>query len=152
MAISPSVLPTGSESSLRARHRLAVQLPIYVDHRPMLAVMKTIELREPTFFVLAALADGPKHGYAISREAASLSAGRVQLKTGTLYAALDRLDDQKLISASGEEVVDGRLRRYYRLTDAGAEVLAAEVERMRTNAAQVTARLRSRSLRPETAQ
>jgi DNA-binding PadR family transcriptional regulator len=48
-------------------------------------------MREPTYFVLASLLDGPLHGYAIIRRAAQLSGGRVRLATGTLYTALDRL-------------------------------------------------------------
>ncbi len=48
-------------------------------------------MREPTYFVLAALMSGPLHGYAIMKRAGELSAGRVRLATGTLYTALDRL-------------------------------------------------------------
>src|SRR5712692_9270855 len=48
-------------------------------------------MREPTYFVLAALLDGPLHGYAIIKRAAELSGGRVRMATGTLYTALDRL-------------------------------------------------------------
>ena len=48
-------------------------------------------IREPTLFVLAALARVPLHGYAIIRSVAELSEGRVTLRAGTLYAALDRL-------------------------------------------------------------
>ena len=102
------------------------------------------EMREPTFLVLTALANGKKHGYALIREAADLSSGRVSLKVGTLYAALDRLGQQGLVAEAGEEVVDGRLRRYYRLTDVGAEALEREVSRLESNAVQARARLRLR--------
>ena len=44
-----------------------------------------------------------------------LSGGRVKLHAGTLYAALDRLASQGLVESEREEIVDGRLRRYYRL-------------------------------------
>ncbi|MDX6284178.1 MAG: hypothetical protein QOH03_5249 [Kribbellaceae bacterium] len=106
--------------------------------------MSSTEMREPTFLVLAALADGRKHGYAVISEVTSLSSGRVTLRPGTLYAALDRLCDERLVRPAGEEVVDGRLRRYYELTDAGAEGLATEAARLRSNADQAVSRLRLR--------
>ena len=102
------------------------------------------EMREPTFLVLAALADGRKHGYALIAEAETLSGGRVKLKVGTLYAALDRLQAEGRVEAAGEEVVDGRNRRYYALTDAGAGALAEEVARMQAKAALASARLKLR--------
>ena len=46
-----------------------------------------------------------------------------------------------LVAADGEEVVDGRLRRYYRLTDDGAVELAAEVDRLRNRAEAAATRL-----------
>ena len=67
---------------------------------------------------------------------------RVRLRAGTLYAALDRLRGDGLIDADREEILDGRLRRYYRLTPSGADALAAETARMRSNAAVATRRLR----------
>jgi len=110
------------------------------------------ELREPTFLVLAALADGRKHGYAIIAEAVTISGGRVQLKAGTLYAALERLESEGLIAKAGDDVVDGRLRRYYDLTDSGAALLADEAARQQQNAAAATQRLRARSIRVAAAQ
>lgn len=92
------------------------------------------EMREPTFLVLSALAGGPKHGYALIAETRSMSEGRVQLKAGTLYAALDRLRDEGLVENAGEDVIDGRLRRYFKLTDAGAVRLEAEAARLQANA------------------
>jgi DNA-binding PadR family transcriptional regulator len=106
--------------------------------------MADTEMREPTFLVLTALANGRKHGYALIKEADDLSEGRVKLKVGTLYAALDRLGQQGLVADAGEEVVDGRLRRYYTLTDEGADVLEREVTRLESNAVQARARLRVR--------
>jgi DNA-binding PadR family transcriptional regulator len=98
-------------------------------------------LREPTFLILTALAGEPLHGYAVINEVAELSRHRVTLRPGTLYGALDRLTDDGLVTVDREEIVDGRLRRYYRLTDAGDATLRAEVERMRHNADAATARL-----------
>jgi PadR family transcriptional regulator PadR len=105
------------------------------------------EMREPTFFVLASLADGRKHGYGIIKDVEQLSEGRVRLKVGTLYAALDRLQAEGLVSADGDEVVAGRLRRYFQLTPPGAESLAVESERLALNAERARDRLRQRSAR-----
>jgi DNA-binding PadR family transcriptional regulator len=87
------------------------------------------EVREPTFLVLTALAKGPCHGYGIIQEVELLSEGATRLKAGTLYAALDRLERGGLIEIESEEIVAGRLRRYYRLTPSGFGVLAEESRR-----------------------
>ena len=107
--------------------------------------MKENALQEPTFLILTALAAGAQHGYGIMTDVADISAGRVRLRAGTLYAALDRLTGENLVEADREEVVDGRLRRYYRLTPAGGQRLAVEVDRLQANAAVAARRL---SLRP----
>jgi DNA-binding PadR family transcriptional regulator len=104
--------------------------------------MKQRALQEPAFLILTALAAGPQHGYGIMTDVAGISAGRVQLGAGTLYAALDRLSTGRLVEPDREEIVDGRLRRYYRLTPDGARALAAEAGRLRANAAAATRRLR----------
>ncbi|MUN42068.1 MULTISPECIES: PadR family transcriptional regulator [Actinomadura] len=88
-------------------------------------------MQEPTFLILTALADAAQHGYGIIADVERISAGRTRLRAGTLYAALDRLRSEGLVAPDREEVVDGRLRRYYRLTDEGAAALAAEVEALR---------------------
>lgn len=100
-------------------------------------------MQEPTFLILTALAAGAQHGYGIMTDVASISGDRVRLRAGTLYAALDRLRGDGLIDADREEIVDGRLRRYYRLTPSGADALAAETARMRSTAAVATRRLRT---------
>ena len=93
------------------------------------------------FFVLTALADGPRHGYGIVREVAELSQDRVKLKIGSLYGVLDRLAAGGLIEADREEAHDGRLRRYYRLTRDGRRALAAEAELRAATARVVWTRL-----------
>ena len=70
-------------------------------------------MREPTYFLLAGLLDGPRHGYAIAQLARELSDGRVGLSAGTLYGALERLTDQGLIAPVEEVRVGGRRRRVY---------------------------------------
>src|SRR5689334_24487323 len=100
-------------------------------------------MREPTFLILTALVGQPKHGYGVIQEVAELSAGRVSLLPGTLYTALDRLAAQGLVERDREEVADGRLRRYYRLTDHGIAVLDAETDRLRQLSTAAEARLQA---------
>lgn len=87
-------------------------------------------LAHTSFWILTALASGRRHGYEILRETADASQGRVSLKVATLYAALDRLEADGLIRPDGEEIVSGRARRYFVITDDGATRLSAEVELM----------------------
>ena len=106
-------------------------------------------MREPTYFILAALQDEPLHGYAIIIRAGELSQGRVRLATGTLYAALDRLSGEGYIAATHEEIVNGRARRYYTLTPDGAAALRSEADAMAAAARVVTDRTaRSSAPRP----
>jgi PadR family transcriptional regulator, regulatory protein PadR len=93
------------------------------------------------FFVLTALADGPRHGYGIVREVAELSQDRVRLKIGSLYGVLDRLAADGLIEPDRDEAHDGRLRRYYRLTRDGRSALAGEAELRAATARVVRIRL-----------
>lgn len=104
-------------------------------------------MREPAFLVLTSLAGGPLHGYGLLEDVLRISDGQVKLHTGTLYAVLDRLREAGLVEVEREEIVDSRLRRYYRLSTAGAERLAAEADRMHRNANAATQRLRR--LRPQ---
>jgi DNA-binding PadR family transcriptional regulator len=60
-----------------------------------------------------------------------------------LYAALDRLRGDELIEVDHEEIVDGRLRRYYRLSEEGGRQLAAEAARLQANATAAITRLRA---------
>lgn len=89
-----------------------------------------VELSEQTFLILSALADRPRHGYGLVTEVSEMTEGRITLRAGTLYGALDRLAGQGLVAPDRDEVENGRLRRYYRLTDAGAEAVEAESRRM----------------------
>jgi DNA-binding PadR family transcriptional regulator len=98
--------------------------------------------------VLTALAQGSKHGYAIVRSVHDLSDGRVRLPVATLYGVLDRLVADGLAECDREEIHEGRLRRYYRLTDDGGQALAAEVERLAANVRVATTALRARGIRP----
>ncbi len=98
-------------------------------------------MQETTFLILTALAGGSRHGYGIIIDVEEISTGRVRLRAGTLYTALDRLQSDGLVEPDREEIVDNRLRRYYRLTATGARRLAEEAERLRSNAHAATSRL-----------
>jgi DNA-binding PadR family transcriptional regulator len=79
----------------------------------------------PATLILASLAHGPKHGYAITKDVEAFA--DVRLQPGTLYGALSRLEDDGLIEALAGE---GR-RRPYGITPAGARALAAQLTRQR---------------------
>nr|WP_091652848.1 PadR family transcriptional regulator [Micromonospora pallida] len=100
-----------------------------------------VTMREPTFLILAALAGPPLHGYGVMRQVVELSGGRVKLSAGTLYAALDRLTAEGLIAVDREDAVDGRVRRYYGLTEHGGAALRQEAARLRHNSEVAVKRL-----------
>jgi len=106
------------------------------------------EVREPTFLVLVALASDRLHGYGVIREVERLSNGKTVLRAGTLYATLDRLSSQGLIEGAGEEIVDGRLRRYYRLSDRGSAILESESKQRVAVSKEALRRLRVASVKP----
>ena len=98
-------------------------------------------MQEATFLILTALAGGSQHGYGIITDVEQISKRRVRLRAGTLYTALERLRADGLIEVDREEVVDSRLRRYYRLTPTGGDQLAEEAARLRANAQAALSRL-----------
>jgi DNA-binding PadR family transcriptional regulator len=93
--------------------------------------------------LLAALEDGPRHGYAVIESLRQASGGRLDLPTGTIYPALHRLEEAGLITGSWS-VVAGRRRRDYRLTPAGARALSGKRSDWRDFAATITAALEGR--------
>ncbi|QKW18451.1 helix-turn-helix transcriptional regulator [Kitasatospora sp. NA04385] len=106
------------------------------------------QLREPTRLVLTALADAPRHGYAIIQEVLAISEGRTRLSTGTLYTALDRLLQEGLVGIESEEVVGGRMRRTFALTPQGQDLLREEARRLRLAVAEAERRLAAARPRP----
>jgi DNA-binding PadR family transcriptional regulator len=79
--------------------------------------------------ILAALAEGEKHGYAIMKWAALAEGGGLAMGPGTLYGSLDRMLRSGLVEETGS--TDDERRRYYRITRFGSSVLVAEAERLR---------------------
>ena len=97
------------------------------------------------FSILTALAAGPQHGYGILQDVTDLADDGAAPPVGSLYRVLDRLAEDGLVRAAGEDVVDGRFRRYYEITDDGVAALAdAAATRLRTARA-AQARLKRRA-------
>lgn len=86
-----------------------------------------------TFQILLALADNNRHGYGIKLEVEKRTDGAMNLGSGTLYEAIQRLESVGYISeapAPPAESNAGRKRRYYTLEQAGREALEIELGRM----------------------
>src|SRR5688572_5831341 len=78
--------------------------------------------------ILEILSRAPSYGYDISQTVMSRSEGYFELKEGSLYPALHRLERQKLLSAFWVNTEEGRRRKYYKLTAAGQKTLAKKRE------------------------
>ena len=107
-----------------------------------------LPLKTNVLFILLALADGQKHGYAIMQETQTTSDGLVRMGPGTLYGTLQRLIEQGLIEETAKPSVvdqDDERRRYYRLTSIGNQVITAEVTRLE----QLVKTARTRSFIPK---
>lgn len=107
-----------------------------------------LPLTPATFNILLALADGEKHGYGIMQEIATPTGGRLRLGPGTLYGSIKRLLEDDLIEESDERpdpAHDDERRRYYRLTEFGQRVAAAEAARLE----ELVRLARSRRLLPD---
>ena len=92
-----------------------------------------LPLTPADFNILLALADGEKHGYAIMQDVITNTDGKLRLGPGTLYGAIKRLVENVLIEESDERpdpAHDDERRRYYRLTEFGKRVAAAEAARL----------------------
>jgi DNA-binding PadR family transcriptional regulator len=112
-------------------------------------VEQFLPLPASVMHIVVALADGEKHGYAILRDVAAVSGGAVRMGSGTLYGSIKRMLDQGLIEEADERpdpILDDQRRRYYRLTELGQRVGAAEHRRL--SALVDAARLRQLGLRP----
>ena len=105
-------------------------------------------LAPAAFYILFALADGAKHGYAIMQETVRLSEGEFRMGPATLYTNIQRLLAAGLIKEVSGDGEDGdSRRRYYRLKRHGREAMQQELERMR----RLLRRAQSFSLDPKAA-
>lgn len=114
-----------------------------------MAIRDSAPLSPAAFHILVALAEGNKHGYAIMKDVAAVTAGEVQLNPGTLYTTIKRLLKDDLIrevnAPRNVESSDER-RRYYALTPAGRETARTEMERLRSMIRRASARLSPKPL------
>jgi DNA-binding PadR family transcriptional regulator len=96
------------------------------------AASRTAPIPPAVFYILFALADGDKHGYAIMQETVRLSDGDFRMGPATLYTNIQRLLAADLIRevSGGSQEQDAR-RRTYRLARPGKAALEQELERMR---------------------
>jgi DNA-binding PadR family transcriptional regulator len=90
-----------------------------------------LPLGDLSFLILLALGEGPAHGYAIGKEVAARSSGRLDPTTGALYQAMKRLTEAGLVApaAAPTGATDAR-RKYFLITVLGRRVAAAEAERL----------------------
>jgi DNA-binding PadR family transcriptional regulator len=90
-----------------------------------------LPLKPAVFYVLFALMDGEKHGYAIMQQTSALSDSRFRMGPATLYTTLQRLLELGLIEeVEGSGSAEDSRRRYYRLVGNGKSLLEAELARM----------------------
>ncbi len=92
-----------------------------------------VPLTNLTFHILVALGNDDRHGYAIIKEIEARSEGTMTVRSGTLYTALQRLQDAGLVEESGDRPApdrDDQRRRYYRITDLGRQVVVLEAARL----------------------
>jgi DNA-binding PadR family transcriptional regulator len=108
-----------------------------------------LPLTPAMFHILLALADKERHGYHIMREVDERTEGNVKLGPGTLYGSIKRMMADGLIEELEERPdpeLDDERRRYYRLTDFGFRVAAAEAQRLE----QMVRSARAKKLLPRT--
>ena len=92
-----------------------------------------LPLPPAVFHILIALAEGDRHGYAIMRDVADRTDGRLRMSPGTLYGSIKRMLEQGLIEEVRERPPaeeDDERRRYYRLSRFGRRVALAEAARL----------------------
>jgi DNA-binding PadR family transcriptional regulator len=89
-----------------------------------------VKLSTAAFFVLVALAQGKRHGYAIIKDVEALTGGEVVLLPGTLYRLINQLFVDKWIVEVPGGANDDPRRRYYRLSANGRKALSSEVARL----------------------
>ena len=91
-------------------------------------------LSPAVFHILLSLGEGERHGYALRREIAHRTGGRLKLGPGVLYGSIHKMLEWELIEESAERPdphLDDERRRYYRITAYGRKVAQAEAARMR---------------------
>ena len=86
---------------------------------PRKARQSGLNMSPQAFMISASLSDGPKHGYAIKKQLAADTQGKVDMSYGTLYQNLNQMQDAGLIHHLNSSVSHGRIQKTYCLTDQG---------------------------------
>src|SRR5690606_25611307 len=129
-----SALSTRTEHSAPSTQHYLLRLAYYYVLRynsvvmskpPVESLASLGRFSEPAFNILVALADGPKHGYAMTQDIEAMTGNRPG--PGTLYGAIARLEERRWI----EPLPSDDRRRPYRLTSAGQKVLRARIDALR---------------------
>jgi len=92
--------------------------------------MTKLDLPQGTLdlLILKVIALGPLHGYGIAKRLQQLSKDQVQVKQGSLYPALHRLEQRRLLTSEWKPSATGRESKYYELTTRGRTELEAEAQ------------------------
>jgi DNA-binding PadR family transcriptional regulator len=101
---------------------------------PSQSIDQHLPLSLPVFHMLLSLSEGERHGYALKREILQRTDKRINLGSGALYGAINKMLEQGLIAESDERPdphLDDERRRYYKITPLGRRVVRAEVARLR---------------------
>jgi len=91
---------------------------------------KSINLNEPSFYILLALSKEPMSGYELTRDILNITKGRLEVRTGTMYPTLKKLVDHKLLEQV-EETSQERNKKTYQLTEEGKKILHHEVDMLK---------------------
>lgn len=105
-----------------------------MSNKDRTAAAGLLPLSPAVFHMLLALSEGERHGYALKREIARRTGGKLKLGPGVLYGSINKMLEQGLIEESDERPdphLDDERRRYYRITAFGRRVAQAEAARMR---------------------
>ncbi len=90
----------------------------------------SINLNEPSFYILLALSKEPMSGYELTRDILNITKGRLEVKTGTMYPTLKKLLEHKLIEQINE-ISQERNKKIYQLTEEGNKILQHEVDMLK---------------------
>src|ERR1700756_5269728 len=100
----------------------------------MPSVDDLLPLSAAMFHILLSLGEGERHGYALKREIAKRTSGKLKIGPGVLYGSINKMLELGLIHESDERPdphLDDERRRYYRITPLGQRVVRAEAARLR---------------------
>ncbi len=105
-----------------------------MTQRKHIAAVDLLPLSPVVFHLLLSLCEGERHGYALKREMARRTGGKLNPGPGVLYGSINKMLESRLIEESDERPdphLDDERRRYYRITPFGRLVAQAEAVRMR---------------------